>query len=161
MRLSNVYLAGIGVCLPERVTAEAAIASGAYTAEEAKRSGWRSVTVAGSTPAPDLAVAAANQALERSGVAGDEIALLVHADLYHQGPDLWPPQQYVQRHTIGGNAPAFEVRQGCNGMIGAIGLAAGYLAVSGSTAALLTGAGLLALLSSGVQVFRPRTRSTI
>lgn len=140
MKLPDVHLAGIGVCLPGRVSADAAIAAGDYTDREARRSGWQSVTVAGRTPAPDLAVAAATQAMSRSGHAADDIGLLLHADLHHQGPDLWPPQQYIQRFTIGGTAPAVELRQGCNGMIGGIGLAAAYLAMSGSPASLITSA---------------------
>jgi 3-oxoacyl-[acyl-carrier-protein] synthase-3 len=140
VRPQHLYLAGMGMFLPERfVTAAKAIEQGRYTPEEHELGGWESAAVAGDIPAPEMAVRAANEALATAKVRPEDICLLIHACTYHQGPDGWSPQHYVQRHTIGGDAPAIEIRQGCNGVVGAIELAACYLqADSDRTEVLIT-----------------------
>jgi 3-oxoacyl-[acyl-carrier-protein] synthase III len=141
MLFEDLFIAGMGVFLPERVTVAAAVAAGWYDADDAGRLDWSSVTVAGDTPAADMAVRAARDALATSGHAPADIVMLLHATAYHQGPDLWSPQHYILRHTVGGSIPAVEIRQGCNGMLAAVELAACYLAASPDrTAALVTSA---------------------
>ncbi len=139
MRTDSLFIAGLGACLPEPVSAADAIALGRYDADEQELAGWISTRVAGEVPGPDLAVAAGREAMDRSGHPPEEVDLLIHASTYHQGPDAWSPQHYVQRCTIGGQAPAMEIRQGCNGMVGGMELGACYLAaVPGRTAVLIT-----------------------
>ncbi|MEV6960317.1 ketoacyl-ACP synthase III family protein [Streptomyces sp. NPDC051207] len=141
MLLSDLYIAGLGARIPGRVTTKEAVAAGWYDAAEAEALGWESVAVAGDVPAPDLAVEAAQQALEVSGHATSEIDILMHVSCNHQGPDLWSPQHYVLRNTVGGTIPALEIRQGCNGFLAAMELAGTYLAASPDrTAALITSA---------------------
>jgi 3-oxoacyl-[acyl-carrier-protein] synthase-3 len=141
VRLGDVYIAGLAAYLPEPFSAKRAVELGLYDADQHELGGWISATVAGDLPAPDMAVRAANQALARSGHDADEINLLIHACTYHQGPDGWSPQHYIQSHTIRGVVPAIEIRQGCNGMVSATELAACYLAASPDRAAVLvTGA---------------------
>ncbi|MFE6286670.1 ketoacyl-ACP synthase III family protein [Streptomyces sp. NPDC057877] len=141
MLLSDTYIAGLGACIPERVTTKEAVAAGWYDADEAQALGWESVAVAGAVPAPDLAVAAAHDALEGSGHAAADIDVLLHVSCNHQGPDLWSPQHYVLRNTVGGNIPALEIRQGCNGFLAAMEFASAYLTTAADrTAALITSA---------------------
>ncbi|GIH97211.1 ketoacyl-ACP synthase III family protein [Planobispora siamensis] len=142
MKVDGVHIAGIGTYIPESFSAARAVELGMYDREEHMRAGWSGAAVAGRTPAPDMAVRAGRQALARSGHDASEVGLLLHATFYHQGPDGWSPHHYVQRHTIGGHVPAFEIRQTCNGMLGAMELAACYLTAGGGdhTAALITGA---------------------
>lgn len=137
MRFRDLYIAGMGACLPERVTTERAVAEGWYDADEAASLGWVSVTVAGETPAPDMAVQAALDAMSVSGHEARDVAVLMHATCNHQGPDMWSPQHYVLRHTVGGTIPAIEVRQGCNGFLAAMELAGYYLDASPDRAAAL------------------------
>ena len=140
MRPDHVFVAGLGTYLPERVSTRQAVEEGWYDADEAATSGWTSAAVAGDVSAPDMAVYAARLAMRRSGHRPEDIAVLMHACTLHQGPDIWPPQQYIQRHTIGGTAPALELRQSCNGMLGAMELSCCFLAAHDATAALITGA---------------------
>ncbi len=140
MRLDDMFIAGTGVYLPGLVSAEEGVRRGWYGAAEAAESGWTSAAVAGDLPAPDMAVRAARTALARSAHDPDDIAVLMHASSLHQGPDLWPPASYIQRRTIGGEAPAVEIRQSCNGMLGGIELSCCVLAATGRPAALVTGA---------------------
>ncbi len=141
MRVDGLFLAGIGACVPPPTSAADAVARGEYDADEYARSGWTGAADAGDTPAPDLAVTAAREAMAMSGHEPGEIDLVLHASSYHQGPEGWSPAHYVQHHAVGGDAPALELRQTCNGMWVGVDLAACYLAaVPGRTAALITGA---------------------
>jgi 3-oxoacyl-[acyl-carrier-protein] synthase III len=141
MIFDELYLDGIAAFIPERVTIEDAVARGLCDADEAAEMDWLSVAVAGDIPAPDMAVRAAREALAMTQHTAADIAVLMHASASHQGPDIWSPPHYVQRHTIGGNVPAVEIRQGCSGMVAAMELAGCYL-VAGQDrdAALITSA---------------------
>ncbi|MEU1798773.1 ketoacyl-ACP synthase III family protein [Streptomyces californicus] len=137
MLFDNLYLAGMGAYLPERVTTAQAVAEGRYDADEAAALGWASVAVAGDIPAPDMAVMAAKDALAVSGHDTRDMAVLMHATCNHQGPDMWSPQHYILRNTVGGHVPAVEIRQGCNGFLAAMELAGCYLGASDDRAAAL------------------------
>jgi 3-oxoacyl-[acyl-carrier-protein] synthase III len=97
--------------------------------------------VAGDLPAPEIALSAAEQAVDRWGEPATELDLLLYASTFHQGPDGWLAYYYLQRHLVGGDALALEIRQGCNGMLSALELAASYLAADPErTSALLVAA---------------------
>jgi 3-oxoacyl-[acyl-carrier-protein] synthase-3 len=88
-----------------------------------------------------MALCAAEQAVERWGGKATELNLLLYASSWHQGPEGWLPHSYLQRHLVGGDVLAVEIRQGCNGMFSALELAASYLAaVPERTSALLVAA---------------------
>jgi 3-oxoacyl-[acyl-carrier-protein] synthase III len=141
VKLSDVFIAGLGAYLPESFSAAKAVELGCYDADELERSGWTGAAIAGDLSAPEMAVHAAKIALGRSGHTAPEIDIVLHANSYHQGPDGWSPSHYVQHHTVGGAVPAIEIRQTCNGMLAAMELAVCFLvAFPGRTAALLTGA---------------------
>jgi len=139
MRVDGVFVAGLGAYIPAVFDAARAVETGRYDPEQHRRGGWTGAAVAGDMAAPDLAVRAARQALDSCGHDPSEIDILFHATVLAQGPDGWSPQHYVQRHTIGGHAPAVEIRQACNGMLGGIELACSYLVAGDRTAALVTG----------------------
>lgn len=142
MLWDNLYIAGVGVHLPDQVeTAEEAIAAGRLTPQKLAMTGYRAVRIAPpELTGPMLAVTAARQALARAQIDPDEFGLLVHTYQNHQGLDFWPPASYVQNETIGGSAPAVEIGQLCNGLLAAIDIAGSYItARPGRTAALLTG----------------------
>lgn len=141
MRWDNLYIAGLGAYLPEKIeTAEEAIADGRYTEAAHNMNGYKAVRVAADhETGPIIAAIAGNQAIERSGHSKDEFGLLLHTYIGHQGLDLWTPASYIQSKTIGGSAPAFEVKQGCNGALAAFEVAASYVAARPDvTAALVT-----------------------
>jgi 3-oxoacyl-[acyl-carrier-protein] synthase-3 len=139
MRTSNLYLRSIGVFLPPVVSIAAAVAQGRYPADEVEYFRLGGAAVAGDLPAPELALRAARRAFDRSGgLVPRDLDLLLYADVWHQGPEGWEPQYYLQQHLVGGDVLAVEVRHGCCGMFSAIQIAARYLR-SGDTA-LLVGA---------------------
>ena len=127
MRFQGVHIRGIGVFLPDPVEVKWAVAEGLYPAEDAEAHGWEQVRVAGEIPAPEMALFAAREALKDSGDPPEDVDLLFYAGAWHQGPATWPPQYHLQRELIGGRAFATRIDQGCNGMFGALELAAGQL----------------------------------
>ncbi|EWC63334.1 hypothetical protein UO65_1332 [Actinokineospora spheciospongiae] len=134
-----LYLAGCGTWLPPPVAAATAVAEGRFDPRLARSTEVVSVAVAGAESAPEMAAMAAGVALRRSGCGPADIDLVLHASFFHQGHDLWAPASYVQRVAVGNRCPALEVGQVSNGGMGALELAAAYLAAApGRSAALVT-----------------------
>lgn len=143
MRPDALYLAGIGAYLPGTVeTVEEAIAAGRYTEDKRTMNGYRSVRVADDDQTgPKMAVLAARDAVGMAGLPAQDYGLVTFSCLGHPGADIWVPASYIQRETLGdGPAPAVEIKQGCNGFLVAMDLAASFLADRpGPHAALVTG----------------------
>ncbi len=138
METADMYISGVGSYLPGTVPVDQVVAAGGYPAEEAELHGLVSVAVAGDVPAPEMALRAARSAVARSGRSPTGLDLLLYVSTWHQGPEGWPPQAYVQRHLVGDGMLAAQLKQGCNGMFAALELAASYLrAAPGRQAALL------------------------
>lgn len=136
-----MYITGVGAYLPGTISVERAVAAGWYPAEEVELHHLVSVAVAGDLPAPEMALRAARSAVARSGRSPGDLDLLLYTSTWHQGPEGWPPQAYVQRHLVGDGVLAAQIKQGCNGMFTALELAASYLrAERGRQAALLVAA---------------------
>jgi 3-oxoacyl-[acyl-carrier-protein] synthase III len=128
VKTSGTFINSLGTYLPELVPAQAP-EDGAMTG----------AAVAGDTPAVTMALDATRQALGRWGQSTDLIALLLFVDVNHPGPDSWLPHSYLQRYAVGGHVLAAGIRQGCNGLFGALELAAGHLtALPAGRAAVVT-----------------------
>jgi 3-oxoacyl-[acyl-carrier-protein] synthase III len=138
MRTSDVFIGALGTCVPEIMSVADAVEQGLLDAKEAEEAGWLGVALAGETSAPDMAVTATRQALERWDGDPARLGLLLYVDAYHAGPEGWLPQSHVMRHAVGGELLAVGVRQGCNGVFGALELAAACLRAGQSEAALIT-----------------------
>ncbi|MDB1089336.1 ketoacyl-ACP synthase III family protein [Streptomyces sp. ACA25] len=138
MQWDNIYIAGLGVYLPEPVAAADAVAAGEYDAEESEANGIISVLVEKEKAAPEMAVLAARDALSHSTVEPSDVSLVFHSSLWYQGVDMWPAASYVARYSVGNLATAFDLQQQCNAGVGAMDLAASRLAFEQGGAALLT-----------------------
>jgi clorobiocin biosynthesis protein CloN2 len=137
MRVRDIFFSGIGVYLPEIESVESAVARGLYPAEEVATRGLSGAAVAGDTPAPEMALQAARDALKNSGVSPGDLAALLYTGSWHQGPDGWYPQYYLQRHLVGDDLLAVEIRHGCNGTFSGIELAIDVLRADPSRKAVL------------------------
>jgi 3-oxoacyl-[acyl-carrier-protein] synthase-3 len=136
-----MYISGVGAYLPGTISVEHAVAAGWYPMEEAELHHLESVAVAGDVPAAEMALGAARSAVARSGRPPGDLDLLLYTSTWHQGPEGWPPQAYLQRHLVGDHVLAAHIKHGCNGMFTALELAASYLrAEPGRRAALLVAA---------------------
>jgi len=139
MRPASLYVAGLGSYIPSTFSAADAVARGWYDAESFQLDGWLSAAVAGDLSPPDMALQAARSAIGRSGLDAEDIGIVLHGCNLPQGPHLWPPQTYVERHAVGRGVPCMELRQGCTALFAALDLLVGYLArPGGAPAALVT-----------------------
>lgn len=128
MKPTNVFLAGLGCWLPSAYAASEAVAAGLYDSAVHAESRLRGVRIAGSQPPPDMAVRAARTALGRSPGGADAIGTVLHASTFYQGPEMWSPSAYIMRELGIKEAGGTEIRNGCNGMLTAVEMAAGLLA---------------------------------
>ncbi|TCO60806.1 ketoacyl-ACP synthase III family protein [Actinocrispum wychmicini] len=127
MRTADMYIKSLGVYLPDSVSIEQAVAEGRYPAEDVEAHQLTGAAVAGEVSGPEMALSAAQDAFKRCGIPPEDIDLLLYTDSWHQGPDGWQPQYYLQRYLLGGDCLAVETRHGCNGAFSALELAASYL----------------------------------
>jgi 3-oxoacyl-[acyl-carrier-protein] synthase-3 len=127
VRVNDIRIAGIGTADTELVDTAEAVDRGWYDAEERERGGLTSISVAGSTPAPDLAIEAARAALEESGHIATDIGGIFHTSVHPQGPDGWSAQHYINRNTVNQPVMSAEIRNGCIGFFSSLQLATCYL----------------------------------
>ncbi|WP_326718386.1 ketoacyl-ACP synthase III family protein [Streptomyces sp. NBC_00243] len=139
MKVSGIHIAGIGTAEVENVETAEAVKRGWYGAEEREQGELLSISIAGTTPAPDLAVEAARHALNQSGHAPTDFSAVFHTNVHPQGPDGWSAQHYINRNTINQPVTSIEIHNGCVGFFSTLQLATCFLnATSERTAALLT-----------------------
>ncbi|MFE0132907.1 3-oxoacyl-ACP synthase [Streptomyces sp. NPDC059037] len=97
------------------VKAGGALAEGRITQAEADAVGYDELPVSDGQSAPEMAVLAGRRALERSGVAPESVAAVLHASTYYQGHDFWSPAHYVADRTGAVQAVPLGIQQMCNG----------------------------------------------
>ncbi len=122
MEKVNAGIAGIGVCLPERVLTNDELAEMVDTNDAwiQERTGIRQRRIAAADQAAsDLGIAAAREALSSAGVAPQEIDLIIVATAT---PDMqFPATACLIAEKLGLDAtPAFDVAAGCTGFIYAL-----------------------------------------
>ncbi|MFF8382599.1 ketoacyl-ACP synthase III family protein [Streptomyces kanasensis] len=127
MIVDDIHLAGIGTYVPPLVPVEEAVRQGWFAPDAAEGSGLVSVAVETSLSAPDMAVAAAREALEQAGHEPGDFAALLHSGVHYQGPDNWSAPHYVLHRTLDRPIPAFGIEHGCLSALTSLHLAAGLL----------------------------------
>jgi 3-oxoacyl-[acyl-carrier-protein] synthase-3 len=128
--MSELYIQSLGVFLPAgRMTGAEAVALGLYEEEQLLDGGIESAIVAQGDAPADMAAAAAGAALSRAGIPGASVDLFVHGGVYWQGPEGWSPTGYIMQRAGIGDVASFEIRQGCNGLMAGLELAAGQFAL--------------------------------
>ncbi|MFE0592859.1 ketoacyl-ACP synthase III family protein [Micromonospora echinospora] len=127
MRVENLYVVGTGRRLPPVMTLAEAERAGLCERRLVWRTEVQSVCVSEGESGPEMAAHAARTALRQAGARPAEIDLVLHADTWYQGHDMWAPASYVQREVLGNSCPAIEVRQMSNGGLCALELAVSYL----------------------------------
>ncbi|MBW4704214.1 MULTISPECIES: ketoacyl-ACP synthase III family protein [unclassified Micromonospora] len=135
--MNEVYFDSVGVRLGRRLDLREAVADGRYPDAEYVGNALLAVCVSDDEFAPDLAVAAARQALDRRQPSAADVRLLLHHGTYFQGQDVWTPSSYVQQQTIGGSAPAMEIDQKSNGGLAGLLIGASFLSACPDDATVL------------------------
>ena len=135
-------IAGTGSYLPEKVLTNAELATRVDTSDEwiAARTGIRQRHVAAEGEyTSDLALKAAERALEAAGVAARDIDLIIVGTTT---PDLiFPSTACILQHKLGvSGCPAFDVNAACSGFIYALTIADKFIRSGASKTALVVGA---------------------
>ncbi|WP_030663526.1 3-oxoacyl-[acyl-carrier-protein] synthase III C-terminal domain-containing protein [Streptomyces cellulosae] len=113
-------IAASALWLPERREAVAdAVRAGRIEPDRAARNAYTEIPVSDLAP-PQMAVRAGRTALAESGVAAEDVGLLVHAWTYYQGQDYWQPVHYIINELELPNALPLGVDLGCNGGFAAL-----------------------------------------
>ncbi|GAA4214101.1 ketoacyl-ACP synthase III family protein [Microbispora amethystogenes] len=124
---------------PDCETVEDAVAAGKLAASDVERLGLTQLPVSSGWSGPEMAVAAARDAISRAGWSPSKVGLVLHTWIYHQGHDMWSPPHYVANEVGTPDALSYAVQQGCNGGAMALQVAAMHLAADpGLGAALIT-----------------------
>ncbi|WP_030060335.1 MULTISPECIES: ketoacyl-ACP synthase III family protein [Streptomyces] len=124
---------------PDHETVEDAIAAGKLTTSDADKIGVAQLPVATRWSAPEMALAAARDAIDRAGWSPTKVGLILHTSIYHQGHDIWSPPHYVAHELGTPEALSYGVYQGCNGGALSLQLVARHLATDPELeAALIT-----------------------
>lgn len=118
-------------------TARDALAQGRISEEDLRNTGVVEVPVAERISAPDMAVAAAHDALATAGWDGSGLGFTAHAWIHHQGHDFWSPAHYVAQRVGAVRGVPLGIQVMCNGGGTALEAAAARLLADPSTGSAL------------------------
>lgn len=140
--LIPVTIAGTGSYLPKRVVTNDDLSKFVDTSDEwiTSRTGIKERRIAGDDErTSDLATGAAKNALEQSGIAAEDIELIIVATIT---PDTLTPATacYVQTNLGALNAVAFDISAACSGFLYAMKMAKRMIASGAFKNALIIGA---------------------
>jgi 3-oxoacyl-[acyl-carrier-protein] synthase III len=127
-------------------TADEAVASGILDQRTADDLGYECLPISTEVAPPDMAVAAARQAGRQGGE--EQIGLLLHASVHHQGHDAWSAAHYVAHQLGHHQANPVALLQQCNGGAVGVELAARQVAADPDGAGALVTTGDRFLLPS-------------
>ena len=143
-------IVGTGGYLPEKVVTNQDLAKELDTSDEwiRERTGIkrRHIAAEGETTS-DMAVQAANRALDMAGLAADDIDLIVVATAT---PDkIFPATACIVQRKLGiSGCGAFDVQAACSGFVYGLDVADRNIRTSGSTTALVIGAETLSRITN-------------
>jgi 3-oxoacyl-[acyl-carrier-protein] synthase-3 len=140
MRLEDCHIAGSGLYLPPLQPLSDIVQAGLYSSDQLAVTQLQSIAIAeDATYPPDMAIAAAREAIADSGHEPADVAIALHAYLAPQGLSGWHAASYIHRFAVGNASPAIEVGQMSNGGMAALSLALAYLgSYAEAPAALIT-----------------------
>jgi 3-oxoacyl-[acyl-carrier-protein] synthase III len=111
-------ITGWGMFVPEKVLTNADFERMVETSDEwiTSRTGIKERHIAGpGESASTLAIAAARQALERAGIEGKELGLIIVATVGADYP--FPSTANLVQHALGAQCPAFDMQAACSGFL--------------------------------------------
>jgi 3-oxoacyl-[acyl-carrier-protein] synthase-3 len=124
--MTGAHIVSIGTALPEKVVTNDDLAQYLDTSDEwiTERTGIRERRIGGTTS--ELATLAGRQALDNSGLTGDDIDLLILAT---SSPDQTMPQTSAKvQHALGIRGGAMDMNVACSGFVYGTAVAHGMIA---------------------------------
>lgn len=136
----NFNIVGTGSYLPEKVVTNDDIAKIVETSDEwiRQRVGISERRIATHETCVDMAVGAANAALEAAGIKADELDLILASTV--SGDDASPSVACMVQNRIGASCPAYDINAACSAFLFLLETAAGYFARGKVKKALVIGA---------------------
>lgn len=138
-------IAGLGMCVPDRVLTNHDLAQMVETSDEwiTTRTGIRERRISDAdTLTSDLAVKAAQNALQDAGIAPEDLELVLCATT--TGDYLWPATACIIQERIGAKrAAAFDISAACSGFCYALATATGFIQSGAMQKVLIIGADTL------------------
>ncbi|MBF6590175.1 MAG: ketoacyl-ACP synthase III [Ktedonobacterales bacterium] len=135
---------GWGMCVPERVLTNADLEKMVETTDEwiTSRTGikQRHIATPGET-ASTLAISAARQALERAGIEGTDLGLIIVATVCADYP--FPSTANLVQHALGAQCGAFDLQAACSGFLYGLSTAHQFIATGSIQHALIIGVEVL------------------
>lgn len=142
---SEICISGLHTVFAPTVATMTALEEGKVSRLIAEGVGAHQLPVAIEPGAPRLAIEAANAVLDGAQTLGEEVDILVHAWIHHQGHDFWSPAHHIARAVGAVNALPVGVQTMCNGGETAIEIAvARLLCDPDATTAIVTTADIFA-----------------
>jgi 3-oxoacyl-[acyl-carrier-protein] synthase III len=112
---SNISIAGLHTALAPTIPTATALQQGKVPRLVAESVGAWQLPAAIEPGAPRLAIDAASAALARASIRVEEVDILVHAWIHHQGHDFWSPAHHIVRELGAIRALPIGVQTMCNG----------------------------------------------
>jgi len=137
-------ITGWGMCVPEQVLTNADFERMVETSDEwiTSRTGIKERHIAGhGETASTLAIAAARQALERAGIEGKDLGLIIVATVCADYP--FPSTANLVQHALGAQCGAFDMQAACSGFLYAASTAHQFIANGSVKHALVIGVEVL------------------
>lgn len=136
----NFTVLGTGSYLPPRVVTNDELSTFLDTSDEwiSQRVGIRSRHVATTETAADMALRAAEAALENSGIAAGEIDLILTASI--SGETVSPSVSCLVQRGLGVSCPAFDLSAACSAFLFLLDTADAFFARGGVNRILVIGA---------------------
>ncbi|MBS5477128.1 MAG: ketoacyl-ACP synthase III [Coriobacteriia bacterium] len=124
----SFHVMGTGSALPARQVTNDELSQFLDTDDAwiTERTGIKSRPVCTTETLDELSVAASRQALERAGVAPEQLDLIICTTM--SAEHATPAQACVVQGAIGATCPAFDVNAACAGFVFALDVADGYFA---------------------------------
>lgn len=136
----SVTVLGLGSALPQQAVSNDQLSAFLETSDEwiQSRTGIQERRLLAEESLSELAAAAGRQALERAGIAPDELSLIICATCT---PDHLLPSLACQvQQALGAGCPAFDLNAACSGFLYGLDVAAAYLTRDPGARVLLIGA---------------------
>lgn len=136
----NFRILGTGMCVPQKIITNDDMAAIVETNDEwiRQRVGIARRHVCTTESAADLAVGAAQSALENAGVRANELDMILSATV--SGDNVSPSIACMVQSRIGATCPAYEINAACAAFIFLLETAAGYFARGKAKKILIIGA---------------------
>ncbi len=136
----NFRIAGTGMYVPDRIVTNDELAQLVETSDEwiTRRVGIKERRISTTEQTSDIALKAAQNALDSAGITAGELDLIIAATV--SGESVTPSLSCLLQKKLGATCPAFDINAACTAFLFLLETAAGYFARNKVKKVLVVGA---------------------